>query len=366
MSIVDDTPRDALFFWGWKDGMNETSLMQCGTYEISVVSQPGSTSFGVPPYYLMAWKADGVPTVSHIGSDRSSLSWQVNQASGSTLVLTVVDSRGMDGGIDPYIYTVTDSNTTSNCLPSSPSTSITLAANVSTSESLETCEPLEVQISGGQKPYTVSIAVLDSIVVTNMTLNGNDDVLTWPNQAGPNKQLLVSASDANGVWGKSTGIYSTAGANTTDCSISTTSRSSSSTDSDKQQDPQASQINQGDTHDSGFSSQPWHYVAIIVPIVIIGILLGLVFFFLRRRGRQRGGLNEPQPAILPDAWVGPSSLLDRDSGINRKTYLRVSPSDDILLEPKNVVQHEDAADAQELPPPYRDRTALMNASADSR
>ncbi|KAL5495948.1 hypothetical protein ACEPAI_1412 [Sanghuangporus weigelae] len=363
MSIVDDTPRDAPFFWGWKNGMNETSLMECGSYEISVVSQPGSTSFGVPPYYLMAWKADGVPTVSSIGSDRSSLSWQVNQASGSTLVLTVVDSRGLDGGIDPYIYTVTDNNTTTNCLPTSPSTSITLAANVSTSEYLETCEPLEVRISGGQKPYTVSIAVLDSMMVTNMTLNGNDDVLTWPNQAGPNKQLLVSVSDANGVWGKSTGIYSTAGANTTDCSIRTTSRPSGSTDSDK--DPQASQSNQGGTHDSGFASQPWHYIAIIVPIAIIGILVGLVFF-LRRRRRQRGGLNEPQPAILPDAWVGPSSLLDRDLGTSRKTYLRVSPSDDILPEPKDVVQHEDAADARELPPPYRDRTALVNDSTDSR
>ena len=63
--------------------MTASSLTECGTYEISVVSQPGLTSFGVPPYYLMAWKANGVPTVSPIGSDRSSLSWQVNQASGT-------------------------------------------------------------------------------------------------------------------------------------------------------------------------------------------------------------------------------------------------------------------------------------------
>ncbi|KAL5495942.1 hypothetical protein ACEPAI_1406 [Sanghuangporus weigelae] len=183
---MDSTPRDVPFLWGWKDGLiddrDAPSLMECGTYEISVVSQSGSTSFGVPPYYLVAWKADGVPTVSHIGLDRSSLSWQVNQAS-STLVLMVVDSRGMDGGIDPYIYTITDSNTTTNCLPTSPSTSITLAASVSTSESLET-----TGFDDG----------------TNMTLNGNDDILAWPNQTGPNKQLLVSISDATGVWAKST------------------------------------------------------------------------------------------------------------------------------------------------------------------
>ncbi|EJC98247.1 uncharacterized protein FOMMEDRAFT_97153, partial [Fomitiporia mediterranea MF3/22] len=118
----------------------------------------------VPPYYMFAWKVNGVPTVSPLGSDLSSLSWKVNHAS--------------------------DNGSGSSCLPPTPSTTITISPNVSTSDSVDTCEPLGLSMTGGKKPYTVSIAGMNTVLVSNVTLNDGDDVLTWPNRVNPNNQFI--------------------------------------------------------------------------------------------------------------------------------------------------------------------------------
>ena len=45
-------------------------------------------------------------------------------------------------------------------------------------------------MTGGTKPYTISIAVVDSEVVTNYTLGQNDDTMTYINRANPNSQMF--------------------------------------------------------------------------------------------------------------------------------------------------------------------------------
>ncbi|EJD00477.1 uncharacterized protein FOMMEDRAFT_90765 [Fomitiporia mediterranea MF3/22] len=190
--------------------MISRDLTQCKAYGIVISAlRDNSSSFGTPPYYMIAWKPRGIPTVSLIGSDRNNLSWTVNQASGSSLLLTVADSQGLSGGEAPFIYNVSDGN--SSCLPSPPSTNITLVANLSTSDPLETCELLGLRVFGGQKPYIISLAAVNSSVVTNVTLGGNDDVLTWPNRADPNGRILAAVSDANSIWGTGTRLFNTTG-----------------------------------------------------------------------------------------------------------------------------------------------------------
>jgi hypothetical protein len=44
-------------------------------------------------------------------------------------------------------------------------------------------------ISGGVKPYTVTLAALDSPIVTNVTLGLVDDFFTFINRANPDTQL---------------------------------------------------------------------------------------------------------------------------------------------------------------------------------
>ena len=63
-----------------------TELSECEAYSIIVEprSNTSNASFvGVPPYYLIAFIPNGVPTTSMIGSDPNNLTWQVNQATGN-------------------------------------------------------------------------------------------------------------------------------------------------------------------------------------------------------------------------------------------------------------------------------------------
>ena len=44
---------------------------------------------------------------------------------------------------------------------------------------LGTCQPLEISVFGGPKPYTLTIAALDSSMTTNVTLPSLDDTYTF-------------------------------------------------------------------------------------------------------------------------------------------------------------------------------------------
>jgi len=59
--------------------------------------------------------------------------------------------------------------------------------------SLQTCDPLVMDISGGQKPYKVMIAAVNSSV-TNATMGANDDEYTWIDTADPGSPLVVGMS----------------------------------------------------------------------------------------------------------------------------------------------------------------------------
>ena len=83
-----------------------------------VMSRSNNTSdVGIPPYYLIAFSPGEIPTTSLMGSDPVHLSWTVNHPCGkfftivtvmklrlrdilgSSLLLTVVDSQGVSGGV---------------------------------------------------------------------------------------------------------------------------------------------------------------------------------------------------------------------------------------------------------------------------
>lgn len=129
--------------------------------------------------------------------------------SGSVLILTVADVNGFAGGIPGNTFTVTGmhcysiayilnlilpsfrpADGDSSCLPSTPSTDLKVTPNVSASDLLQTCQPTGLEVTGGSKPYTVSIAGLNSAVVTNVTMGPNDDLLTYINRASPGTQLV--------------------------------------------------------------------------------------------------------------------------------------------------------------------------------
>ena len=60
---------------------------------------------------------------------------------------------------------------------------------------LKTCTVVPVHIEGGQKPYTVTLAVADSVAPSNRTLGSDHDTFEWVNQSAANSTLILAVSD---------------------------------------------------------------------------------------------------------------------------------------------------------------------------
>ena len=60
---------------------------------------------------------------------------------------------------------------------------------------LKTCMVLTIHIEGGQKPYTVTLAVADSVAPSNKTLGSDHDTFEWVNQSAPGSSLILAVSD---------------------------------------------------------------------------------------------------------------------------------------------------------------------------
>lgn len=123
----------------------------------------------------------------------------------------MVDANGSAGGVPPHLFNVSSESEcsialfncirsnlfvavgqTTQCLPSTTSTAsdFTISANVTTGKDLSTCQPWGVSITGGIPPYVVTLPALNSPVVTNVTLEANEDHFTYINRADPGTQLL--------------------------------------------------------------------------------------------------------------------------------------------------------------------------------
>lgn len=195
------------FNWGFGSNFVQTSFSECQTLPVSLISLNGST--GTPPYYMFAYAPEGTTIVSHIGDKADSLQWQVQHPKGSKLMLTIVDGNNNTGGFSSNFYEVTAGTTT--CQPPTPNNPPKIQANVTTT--ISTCEPWGLTVTGGVKPYTISLAALRSPVITNVTMGAQDDVFTFVDRADPGTQLIAAVIDATGQWGISSVAVNTAGPN---------------------------------------------------------------------------------------------------------------------------------------------------------
>ena len=126
-------------------------------------------------------------------------------------MLTMVDSNASTGGIPNNFFNVTSTSSsasrtwkrgtsllttllyaaggTNTCHPT-PNRATLASITPNVTDHLDTCQPWGLTISGGQKPYTVVISALNSPVITNVTMGPNDDVLTWPDRADPDGEVM--------------------------------------------------------------------------------------------------------------------------------------------------------------------------------
>jgi len=244
-----------------------------------------------------------------------------------------------------------EGNSTSNCVPTPPSGAPNITISPNFTSPISTCQPMGMLISGGKKPYGLTLAALNSPVLTNVTMGPTDDVFTYINRADPGSQIMASIIDANGIWATSTQLFSTAGSKDIDCTGLVSSSGNSSS------------VNLHPAPPKGHSSVA---VAIVVTLVVAAILLAAGFYFWRRRQSQRS--YKAGAAILPEAWVGPSSapgaeqvaLKDNPSGNSKLAALARYRSEHQYQplqtgeESDMVIQHRDGGTVQEIPPPYFD------------
>ncbi|TFY65594.1 hypothetical protein EVG20_g5495, partial [Dentipellis fragilis] len=294
MIVMQCVAQEVVFQWSLA---GDASFVPCGTVGITVESPASNlSSVGRPPYFMVAYELDGLTTVSPIDMEGGNLSWQVNYPTGSQLVLSLVDSEGNSGGVLPSVFSVSGGGS-SSCLSSVRGSSArpVLAANVT--KGISTCQSLGLTMSGGVRPYTVSIAEIGS-TVSNFTLAQEDNYFTYINHAASSTALLVSMSDAAGNWAAQSILVDTLPSGAS-C-------------------PGASSAGSVNVAPIGFTtaqnaSDKHHLIAIVgaclgAAVGILLLCLALLFLFLRRRTIKARNVMDGQD-VLPRAWAGEQTIV---------------------------------------------------------
>lgn len=293
--LAQVSAQQSSFQWGFND-WTSTTLPQCQPLALYVNDAIGTVK-AAPPYYLTVFEENGISTTSSVGSQIGSLSWTVNHLVGSRLVLTMFDSNGNSGGVLTEIYTVagTKTGTNASCIPSAASPAISVTSNATSK--INTCDLVQFSISGGKKPYTVSIAETNSEVPFNNTMGSNDNTYSWVNNLTPGNQVIVSVFDFNGNYGQSSQLMALSGSSNTHCAIASSSSSSNNNTSNpgngNGKSGNSDQDNGGSGNNSKQGSSKTGIIAGVAIAAFFAIFFGLIaWFFLRRRQRNQTGLRE--------------------------------------------------------------------------
>ncbi|KLO17898.1 hypothetical protein SCHPADRAFT_146594 [Schizopora paradoxa] len=276
------TAQKQTFQWSTTN-ISKSGLGECDTVGIQIQSLTSTNQFlgVVPPFFVISYELGGITNTEWLGdSYNQNWTWVVRHPQGAQIFVDVVDSLGNSGGVGA---TTVKAGSTSSCHASSPSSPVHVVASV---PQVSTCDSVTANITGGTKPYTVSIMPSNGDIPTNFTLDAGDDMFTYVNRVQPGSSFLITAADSTGQWAWGTNLISSVGSSNTSCpgqqsfgSQSANSTSSSTTTKDK-------------------SSSNGHLsTAVIVGIAVGALVLlasvGLAIFFFMRRRRTFGG----QPGI---------------------------------------------------------------------
>lgn len=271
-----------IFFW--KFDTFSQQLPTCQQLKI-VVQTTGvnGTSTGTPPYYMNAFAPGGAAETQLIGTDPTNLQWTPRFPANTQLMLNVIDSNGSSGGVPTQLFTVATGQNT-NCIPatlSNPAKDFAVSANVT--DKVETCDAWGIRVTGGVKPYKITLVALNSPVTTNVTMGAVDDAFVFIDRADPNTKLLAAISDFTGRWAFGSPIVSTFGSSDVDCPAkNSVSTSTQVLDQDAANLKKASQ-----------KRQTALIAGIVVPIVVllVGGTIGFIFWWRRRQANGGNGTS---------------------------------------------------------------------------
>ncbi|KAF8152345.1 hypothetical protein B0H34DRAFT_677721 [Crassisporium funariophilum] len=201
------------FQWKFANDNLLNSLPTCVSFplEVGVLM----ANMAMAPYYMLEFAVGGTPVTTLLGREASSLNWKITQPVGTKLLLTVVDAMGNPGGVPPSLYTVIDGSTAqfiTTPLQSRPVFGI--SANVSSSISINTCDQWGLTVIGG---VPLTIAGINSSVLTNVTMLFGENHFTYVNRAPPGVQLIAAHKCSTGQYATGTPIVSTKGSSDADC-----------------------------------------------------------------------------------------------------------------------------------------------------
>ncbi|KIK64271.1 hypothetical protein GYMLUDRAFT_241448 [Collybiopsis luxurians FD-317 M1] len=285
-------PDTNLFQWKFSQNFLGPLLPSCQNLPITVQPvNPTNQTHGIPPFYMIAWEIGGTPRTTLLGLNESSLSWTVDHPVGTSLWLNVVDSQGNGGGIPPSSFTVSTGQST-ECIVHGNNTEFTVTANISST--VETCQPWGLRIKGGNPPYNVSFAQLNSPIVTNVTIPASMNGYTYINRATPNFPLIAAVSDMTGRWASGTPIVNPVGSSDVDC----TGLNSSPGFADQLQAAQ-------DAATAAIAKAKQRKTAVLAGVLTpLFVLLfgGVAFWAYRNYTRQQRMKKElaPEPMVLPE------------------------------------------------------------------
>ncbi|KAF8645355.1 hypothetical protein AX16_007858 [Volvariella volvacea WC 439] len=279
-----------LFIWKFSNAQLSRSLPSCGTLDIEVTA-PNSTArmLGQPPFSMIAYPEGGTPTTQLIGTNDSDLSWVVDQPIGSSIMLTVIDGNGNPGGIGPSMFTVIAGQTTS-CLQTPPSNQEPFTVTSNITDRLETCQPWGITVKGGVPPYNVTLAALNSPVITNVTIGLGDDVFTYINRADPDGTMIAGVVDFQGRWASGTPLVHTYGSNNVDCVglVSSTGNSTEIAQAQQEAEERA----------AADARRRSIIIGVTVSLGVVLLLAAAAGFWFWRRRREREEI-ESGPDLLP-------------------------------------------------------------------
>lgn len=89
---------------------------------------------------------------------------------------------------------VRSAGASTSCQPPAPKDPPVVHSNVTTA--INTCDPWGLTVTGGVKPYNISLAAIRAPVVTNVTMGPGDDVLVYVDRADPGSQILGEHSNS--------------------------------------------------------------------------------------------------------------------------------------------------------------------------
>ncbi|KZS94088.1 hypothetical protein SISNIDRAFT_453801 [Sistotremastrum niveocremeum HHB9708] len=205
------------FAWGFSPPQM-AQLTECDDFPVMIVSH--SDDFQPqPPFYIMAYEVSGIATCQEIGMDPDNLVWQVDHATGSQLLLEMVDANGVSGGVAPALYTIQDGSS-SSCHSNVITSPVQISADVT---AINSCDPLLLSFGGGTLPYSVTIVTSLGAAITNLTLGDEDNAYNWIDRADPDGILIATVHDANGQYAVGTGVIGLSGVTGATCGSDTSS-----------------------------------------------------------------------------------------------------------------------------------------------